>query len=123
MTTLEGAFDGKVAVVTGATRGVGLAVARTLCAAGALVIVNWAHSEADAERALRELSGLKGEAVAVRADVTRAQELTGLLDRVRAEHGGIDLFVHNAASWHPRRPSVRTPPWYARTSPRASTRC
>ncbi|WP_030768978.1 MULTISPECIES: SDR family NAD(P)-dependent oxidoreductase [unclassified Streptomyces] len=109
MTTLEGAFAGKVAVVTGATRGVGLAVARTLCAAGARVIVNWAHSEADAERALRELSGLEGEAVAVRADVTRAQELTGLLDRVRAEHGGIDLFVHNAASWHPS-PAVGADP-------------
>ncbi|MFI1063615.1 SDR family oxidoreductase [Streptomyces spororaveus] len=109
MTTLEGAFAGKAAVVTGATRGVGLAVARTLCAAGARVIVNWAHSEADAERALRELSGLKGEAVAVRADVTRAQELTGLLDRVRAEYGGIDLFVHNAASWHPS-PAVGADP-------------
>ncbi|GAA2622643.1 enoyl-[acyl-carrier-protein] reductase FabL [Streptomyces spororaveus] len=73
------------------------------------MIVNWAHSEADAERALRELSGLKGEAVAVRADVTRAQELTGLLDRVGAEYGGIDLFVHNAASWHPS-PAVGADP-------------
>ncbi|MFI6864517.1 SDR family oxidoreductase [Streptomyces sp. NPDC050421] len=104
-----GSFEGRTAVVTGASRGVGFAVARKLCAAGAQVIVNWAHDEADADRAVAALSGLKGGAVALRADVTRPDELAALLGRVRDEHGGLDIFVHNAASWHPS-PAVGADP-------------
>ncbi|MGW0534434.1 SDR family oxidoreductase [Streptomyces sp. NPDC003032] len=102
-------LEDRVAVITGATRGVGLAVARKLCAAGAQVVLTWAHSEADADAALAEMSGLRGGAVAVRVDVTRPEELRALVERVRADHGGIDVFVHSAASWHPS-PAVGADP-------------
>jgi len=92
---------GKTAVVTGATRGVGLAVARRLCAGGARVVLNYAHSDQDAERAVEELAGLKGSAVAVRADITSADGLAHLLGEVREQYGRLDVFVHNAAPWRP----------------------
>ncbi|MFI0727706.1 SDR family oxidoreductase [Streptomyces sp. NPDC021225] len=94
-------LEGKVALVTGATRGVGFAVARKLAVAGAQVILDYAHSDADAERALRELSGLGGGAIARRADVTSPQQLRALLAEVRERYGRLDIFVHSAASWHP----------------------
>lgn len=94
-------LEGKVALVTGATRGVGFAVARKLAAAGAQVILDYAHSDADAERALRELSGLGGGAIARRADVTSPEQLHALLDAVRERYGRLDIFVHSVASWHP----------------------
>ncbi|MFI5773173.1 SDR family oxidoreductase [Streptomyces sp. NPDC051658] len=94
-------LEGKVALVTGATRGVGLAVARKLCGAGATVVLNYARSEDDARRAVEELAPLKGEAVALRADVARTGELDRLLGQVRERYGRLDVFVHNAASWNP----------------------
>ncbi|MFG2718549.1 SDR family oxidoreductase [Streptomyces sp. NPDC048416] len=94
-------LDTRVALVTGATRGVGLAVARKLCAAGATVVLNYAHSADDARRAVEELAPLRGEALALRADVTRPEELDRLLGQVGEWYGRLDVFVHNAASWHP----------------------
>ncbi|MEU9789460.1 SDR family oxidoreductase [Streptomyces sparsogenes] len=94
-------LDGKVALVTGATRGVGFAVARKLATAGAQVILDYAHSDADAARALRDLSGLGGGAVARRADVTCPEQLHALLAAVRDQYGRLDIFVHSVASWHP----------------------
>jgi enoyl-[acyl-carrier protein] reductase III len=102
-------LDTKVALVTGATRGVGLAVARKLCAAGATVVLNYATSADDARHAVEELAPLKGEAVALRADVTRPEELDRLLGQVRERYGRLDVFVHNAASWHPA-PAVGADP-------------
>ncbi|MFR9798069.1 SDR family oxidoreductase [Streptomyces sp. MS06] len=99
----------KVALVTGATRGVGLAVARKLCAAGATVVLNYARSEDDARRAVEELAPLEGAAVALRADVTRPAELDRLLRQVRELYGRLDVFVHNAASWNPA-PAVGADP-------------
>ncbi|MFJ1755848.1 SDR family oxidoreductase [Kitasatospora sp. NPDC088134] len=94
-------LSGKTAVVTGASRGVGLAVARRLAAGGARVLLNYAHSEADAERAVGQLAGLKGEVTAVRADITTAEGLAALLGAVRERSGRLDVFVHNAAPWRP----------------------
>jgi len=106
-------LSGKVAVVTGATRGIGLAVARRLCAAGCQVVLDYAHSEADAAAAVEQLSALKGSAVAVRADVTDPTQLMQLLARVRERHGRLDVFVHNAATWHPT-PTLAADPEHIR---------
>ncbi|MFD6465694.1 SDR family oxidoreductase [Streptomyces goshikiensis] len=92
---------GKVALVTGATRGVGLAIARKLAAQGCHTVLNYAHDEDSARLAVERLAGLPGSAVALRADVTRPQELAGLLETVRERFGRLDVFVHNAAAWHP----------------------
>ncbi|MDO0926692.1 SDR family oxidoreductase [Streptomyces sp. TG1A-8] len=94
-------LEGRVALVTGASRGLGRAVARKLCASGCDVYLNYATNDTDAERAVESLRGLKGTAVAVKGDITRPDTLPALLDRITDRHGRLDVFVHNAASFHP----------------------
>jgi enoyl-[acyl-carrier protein] reductase III len=93
-------LDGKVALVTGGTRGLGLAIARKLCACGCHVYLNYARSEQDAERALERLSGLKGTASLLKADVAQPDVAPTLLDEIASRHS-LDILVHNAASFHP----------------------
>ncbi|WP_248958980.1 SDR family oxidoreductase [Sphaerisporangium perillae] len=102
-------LGGRVALVTGATRGLGLAIARKLCACGCQVILNYAHSEEDAKEAVHALSGLRGTAFPIKADVTARDEVARLLGAIRRRYGRLDVFVHNAASWKPMpatRPDV-----------------
>lgn len=99
------------AVVTGGTRGVGLAVARRLCADGGDVLLVYGHSDADAKHALDSLAGLPGTVTAVRADLTAPGGVVRVLDEVRRTWGTLDVFVHAAAH---RRPSAAP-----RVSPRA----
>jgi enoyl-[acyl-carrier protein] reductase III len=80
---------------------VGHAVARRLCAAGCHVVLNYARDDARARIAVDDLSELKGTATAVAGDVSRPTGFSALLDTVRREYGGLDIFVHNASSWHP----------------------
>lgn len=94
-------LEGRVALVTGANRGVGLAIARKLCASGCRVVLNHRGTEADVEPVLRSFKGLAGTAEAVRADVRRPEETVAALREVADRHGRLDLLVHNAASWHP----------------------
>lgn len=99
-------LDGRVALVTGGTRGLGLAIARKLCACGCDVVLNYGHSDEHAERALRSLAGLKGTATAMRADLSDARALPQVLERVRARYGRLDVLVHNAATWTPMEPGA-----------------
>ncbi|KAB8178278.1 SDR family oxidoreductase [Microbispora catharanthi] len=94
-------LDGRVALVTGATRGLGLAIARKLCASGCHVYLNYAHSDDDAERAVELLSGSKGTATALKFDAAEPDVAPKLLEAVRERHPQLDVFVHNAASFHP----------------------
>ena len=84
---------GKVALVTGATKGIGLAVAQDLARAGATVLVN---HRSDPERAQRALHEVGSNAQLVRGDVTRADDVEAMFRQIRAEHGRLDLFVNNA---------------------------
>jgi 3-oxoacyl-[acyl-carrier protein] reductase len=89
-------LTGKTALVSGSTRGVGLAVAAALARAGARVAVNYLHNEEAAKKALEYLLGMGTEAVALKADVSREGEALGLIGVVESELGPVDILVNNA---------------------------
>jgi len=89
-------LTGKVALVTGASRGIGAAIATELAACGASVAVNYAGSESAAETVVERIVSAGGRAVALQADVSDAGAATGLVAVTLAELGGLDIVVNNA---------------------------
>ena len=89
-------LTGKVAVVTGASRGIGAAVARRLAADGAKVVVNYSRSAAAAERVVADVRAAGGEAVAVQADVSDRAQVARLFAEARSAFGRVDILVNNA---------------------------
>lgn len=86
-----GALDSKIAIVTGASRGIGRAIAIKLAAAGARVIVNYTRSAREAETLAGEIGGL-----AVQADISLRADIHRLWDSAEAAFGGVDILVNNA---------------------------
>lgn len=91
-------LSGKVALVTGASSGIGRATAVTLAECGATVAVNFHRNESGAEETRAQVSGAGGRALVVQADVTRAAEVRALVARVTEELGPLDILVNNAGS-------------------------
>ena len=90
-------LESKVALVTGGSRGLGEAVCRRLAAEGVRVAVNYRRSEQEARRLVADLESLHGvDAVAVRGDVTREQDVASVFDEVEARFSGLDILVNNA---------------------------
>ena len=89
---------GQAAVVTGASRGIGRAIALALAREGARVVVNYARSDGLAEAIVAEIRAAGGEGLAARADVSRAAEVDGLLGAALAAFRRVDLWVNNAGA-------------------------
>jgi 3-oxoacyl-[acyl-carrier protein] reductase len=94
----------RVALVTGASSGIGAATARLLAARGMRVVVNYLHSGRAAEQVVAEVEAAGGRAMAVQADVRDAAAVATLGERVAAAFGGIDVLVHNALTPYAIKP-------------------
>jgi 3-oxoacyl-[acyl-carrier protein] reductase len=89
-------LDGKVALVTGASKGIGAGIAKELASAGAAVVVNYASDRPGAEAVVSEISGTNGRAIAVQADVSNAADVTRLFAEIKTTFGMLDILVNNA---------------------------
>ncbi|MEW5836231.1 MAG: glucose 1-dehydrogenase [Pseudomonadota bacterium] len=87
---------GKVALVTGASKGIGAAIARALAAEGAAVVVNYASSQAGADAVVADIVKAGGKAVAVRGDVSKASDAKALADAAVGHFGRLDVLVNNS---------------------------
>jgi len=89
-------LTGKVAVVTGASKGIGAGIAKGLAAAGAAVVVNYASSKEGAERVVAEITGKGGKAIAVHGNVAEAKDVQRLFEEAKKAFGSLDVLVNNA---------------------------
>ena len=89
-------LTGKVAVVTGASKGIGAAIAESLAAAGASVVVNYASSKAGADTVVSAITAAGGKAVAVGGDVSKAAQVEGIIDAAIKNYGRLDILVNNS---------------------------
>ena len=89
-------LDGKVAVVTGASKGIGAAIARKLAQEGAAIVVNYASSKAGADAVVKDITSAGGRAIAVQGDVSKAAEAQHLFDEAVRQFGRLDILVNNS---------------------------
>jgi 3-oxoacyl-[acyl-carrier protein] reductase len=94
--TMSGKLTGKVAVVTGASKGIGAAIAKQFAAEGAAVVVNYSASKEAAERVVADIVRNGGKAVAVQADVAKKPDIRRLFSAARETFGRLDVLVNNA---------------------------
>src|SRR5271163_4654117 len=87
---------GKVAVVTGASKGIGASIAKYLAAEGAAVVVNYASSKSGADKVVAEITNAGGKAVAVQGDVSKKADITRLFAEAKKVFGQLDILVNNA---------------------------
>jgi 3-oxoacyl-[acyl-carrier protein] reductase len=86
----------KVAVITGASKGIGAGIAKSLAEAGASVVVNYASAKAGADKVVEEIIANGGKAIAVQADVSKTADITRLFEETTKAYGPVDILVNNA---------------------------
>src|SRR6202451_584576 len=89
-------LSGKVAIVTGASKGIGAAIAKALAADGASVVVNYASSKTGADKVVSAITAAGGKAVAVGGDVSKAAEAQGIITAAIKNYGRLDILVNNS---------------------------
>src|SRR6201985_2393966 len=89
-------LTGKVAVVTGASKGIGAGIAKELAAQGASVVVNYASSKEGAEKVVAEITKAGGKAIAVGGSVAKPAEIDKLFGETKKTYGKVDILVNNA---------------------------
>jgi len=93
---MSGKLAGKVAVVTGASKGIGASIAKYFAAEGASVVVNYSSSKDGADRVVKEIASRGGKAVAVQADVSKEKDIERLFSEAKKAFGRLDILVNNA---------------------------
>src|ERR1700743_1498646 len=89
-------LNGKVAIVTGASKGIGAAIAKALAASGASVVVNYASSREGADKVVAAIEKAGGKAVAVKGDVSKTSDAKAIIDAAVKAYGKLDVLVNNA---------------------------
>ena len=92
----ERALSGKVAIVTGASRGIGRAIAERFASQGAKVVVNFVNNEAQAQNVISGITGAGGDAISIRADVSKSADVKDLVGSTVDRFGAVDILVNNA---------------------------
>jgi len=105
----------KVAIVTGASKGIGAGIARSLAAEGAAVVVNYASSKAGADAVVKDITDAGGKAIAVQADVAKADQAQALVDTAIKEFGRLDVLVNNSGVYEFASLDATTEELYRRT--------
>jgi len=96
-----GTNTSKVAIVTGASRGIGRAIALRLAQDNIAVVVNYAHRASDADDVVQAIEAAGGRAIALQGDVANASDCARLFDRAEAQFGGVDIVINNAGVIQP----------------------
>jgi len=86
----------KVIIVTGSSKGIGATIAKTLAAKGGYVVINYANATADAENVVADIINNGGKAIAIKADVSKPEEVKHLFDVAISHFGKIDILINNA---------------------------
>lgn len=93
------ALEGRVALVTGAAKGIGRVISLSLAKAGADVAINYLHSEKEAQDLVRQMESMGRRAMAIGADVTKEDHVADMVDRVHSFFGRLDVLVNNVGDW------------------------
>ncbi len=95
---LDTSLVGKTALITGGGTGIGAAIAKGMAAEGANIVVNYSRSEQEAKDTVAEITAAQGRAIAVRCDVSQADDVRAMFATAQAEFGHVDILVNNAGS-------------------------
>ena len=102
----NGKLNGKIAVVTGASKGIGAGIAKEFAAEGAAVVVNYASSKEGADQVVNDITVLGGKAIAVQGDVAKTEDIEHLFAEASKAFGRLDILINNAGVYR-LRPSKK----------------